>query len=241
MSALDVDHLVSRTDDPLVIATDSGVRLLIINRPRVRNAMSYDFRRAYAEALMAAEVDEEVKVLIVTGAEGQFSAGVDMKDTRANPGRPLDPGISKRPLPDGPRGIRIRPRGQGRRSRAGLRRFRAAGVRRGARRPGRGRPSHLRGGVVRADAGPYRRPCQRAHIVEGGGSFHHRRHGPSPVPAGAHAMVQPFRLQSDMSVATRRRVFGECADNAVLFIGSHFYAPTAGRVVRDGQAFRFET
>jgi enoyl-CoA hydratase len=89
MSILDVDSLVSRTSDPLVTATDAGVRLLIINRPEVRNAMSYEFRRAYAEALLAAETDEAVKVLIVTGAAGQFSAGVDLKDARANPGRPM--------------------------------------------------------------------------------------------------------------------------------------------------------
>jgi hypothetical protein len=44
----------------------------------------------------------------------------------------------------------------------------------------------------------------------------------------------------DTSIDTRRRIFGQCADDAVLFIGSHFYAPTAGRVVRDGQAFSFE-
>jgi enoyl-CoA hydratase len=101
MSILDVESLAGRTDDPLVIATDSGVRLLIINRPQVRNAMSYDFRRAYAEALTAAEVDTEVKVVIVTGAAGQFSAGVDLKDMRANPGRPMfrpHPGEATRAL-----------------------------------------------------------------------------------------------------------------------------------------------
>ena len=101
MSHLDVESLASRTDDPLVIATDSGVRLLIINRPQVRNAMSYDFRRAYAEALTAAEVDAEVKVVIVTGVAGQFSAGVDLKDMRANPGRPMfrpHPGEATRAL-----------------------------------------------------------------------------------------------------------------------------------------------
>jgi len=43
------------------------------------------------------------------------------------------------------------------------------------------------------------------------------------------------------SVATRRRVFGEAAGEGLLFIGSHFYAPTAGRVVRDGEVFRFDT
>jgi len=38
---------------------------------------------------------------------------------------------------------------------------------------------------------------------------------------------------------TRSRLFGEWADQAVLVIGTHFAAPTAGHVVRDGGAFRF--
>jgi len=45
---------------------------------------------------------------------------------------------------------------------------------------------------------------------------------------------------SEASTATRLRIFSECADEDILFIGSHFYAPTAGRVVRDGEVFRFE-
>ncbi|MDB5445544.1 MAG: fold metallo-hydrolase [Phenylobacterium sp.] len=42
------------------------------------------------------------------------------------------------------------------------------------------------------------------------------------------------------SEATRRRVLGELAGELVLIIGTHFPAPTAGRVVRDGDAFRLE-
>ncbi len=38
---------------------------------------------------------------------------------------------------------------------------------------------------------------------------------------------------------TRSRLFAEWADQTILVIGTHFPAPTAGRVVRDGAAFRF--
>jgi glyoxylase-like metal-dependent hydrolase (beta-lactamase superfamily II) len=38
---------------------------------------------------------------------------------------------------------------------------------------------------------------------------------------------------------TRRRLFAEWADQPTLVIGTHYPAPTAGRVVRDGAAFRF--
>jgi glyoxylase-like metal-dependent hydrolase (beta-lactamase superfamily II) len=39
---------------------------------------------------------------------------------------------------------------------------------------------------------------------------------------------------------TRARVLGEAADQDMLFIGTHFAAPTAGHVRRDGEAFRLE-
>ena len=40
--------------------------------------------------------------------------------------------------------------------------------------------------------------------------------------------------------ATRRRILGELAGEPVLMIGTHFAGPTAGRVVRDGDAFRLD-
>ena len=43
----------------------------------------------------------------------------------------------------------------------------------------------------------------------------------------------------DASTATRRRMFGELAASQVLVIGTHFAAPTAGKVVQDGDAWRF--
>jgi glyoxylase-like metal-dependent hydrolase (beta-lactamase superfamily II) len=42
------------------------------------------------------------------------------------------------------------------------------------------------------------------------------------------------------STITRNRVFAELAGTPVLVIGTHFAAPTAGHVVRDGQAFRLK-
>ena len=38
---------------------------------------------------------------------------------------------------------------------------------------------------------------------------------------------------------TRSRLFAEWADQTILVIGTHFAAPTAGHVLRDGAAFRF--
>ena len=43
-----------------------------------------------------------------------------------------------------------------------------------------------------------------------------------------------------VAVNTRSRLFAEWADQPILVIGSHFSAPTAGHVRRDGDSFRFE-
>ena len=40
--------------------------------------------------------------------------------------------------------------------------------------------------------------------------------------------------------ATRAKMFAEWADQPILVIGTHYAAPTAGHVKRDGAAFRFE-
>jgi glyoxylase-like metal-dependent hydrolase (beta-lactamase superfamily II) len=43
---------------------------------------------------------------------------------------------------------------------------------------------------------------------------------------------------SEMACRTRERVFAELADRPVLVIGTHFAGATAGRIVRDGDAYR---
>ena len=43
------------------------------------------------------------------------------------------------------------------------------------------------------------------------------------------------------SITTRQRMFSALAEGPTLVIGTHFAGATAGRVVRDGDAWRFET
>ena len=51
-----------------------------------------------------------------------------------------------------------------------------------------------------------------------------------------HFFVDADREQA---VATRRRVLAMCAEEGLLALPAHFPAPSAGRVRRDGDAFRF--
>ena len=58
----------------------------------------------------------------------------------------------------------------------------------------------------------------------------------------AHPDWSPsFDSDKAAAAVTRARMFAEWADAAHLVIGTHYAAPTAGRIRRDGAAFRFET
>jgi enoyl-CoA hydratase len=64
----------------LLIDTQDRVRTLTLNRPRARNALSAELRRRFFTALRDAEVDDAVDVVIVTGADPVFCAGLDLKE-----------------------------------------------------------------------------------------------------------------------------------------------------------------
>jgi enoyl-CoA hydratase len=68
------------TDDVLLIETDERVRTLTLNRPQARNALSSALRDRFFGALADAETDDDVDVVIVTGADPVFCAGLDLKE-----------------------------------------------------------------------------------------------------------------------------------------------------------------
>jgi len=62
-------------------------------------------------------------------------------------------------------------------------------------------------------------------------------HHPSQM---AHLDWQFGDWDKPAGLATRQQLFAEWADQPLLVIGTHFAAPTAGHVHKDGDAFRFE-
>lgn len=68
------------TDDILLIDTTDRVRTLTLNRPQARNALSTALRSQLFPALAAAETDDDVDVIILTGADPVFCAGLDLKE-----------------------------------------------------------------------------------------------------------------------------------------------------------------
>jgi len=68
------------TTDILLIETTDRVRTITLNRPDARNALSSALRSQFFAALRDAEADGAVDVVIVTGADPVFCAGLDLKE-----------------------------------------------------------------------------------------------------------------------------------------------------------------
>jgi enoyl-CoA hydratase len=68
------------TDDILLIDTAERIRTLTLNRPQSRNALSAALRERFFAALTQAESDDAVDVVILTGADPVFCAGLDLKE-----------------------------------------------------------------------------------------------------------------------------------------------------------------
>lgn len=68
-------------DNDLVLVTDSDdARILRLNRPAVRNALSTAVLAELIDQLGAAIAEEGVRVIVLTGAGAAFSAGADLRE-----------------------------------------------------------------------------------------------------------------------------------------------------------------
>ncbi|GFG69026.1 enoyl-CoA hydratase [Mycolicibacter senuensis] len=84
------------SDDILLVQTQDRIRTLTLNRPQARNALSRALRDAVFGALAEADADDGVDVMILTGADPVFCAGLDLKEFSAadSPASPALPDIS---------------------------------------------------------------------------------------------------------------------------------------------------
>lgn len=84
----------------LTDVTDDGVCLLTLNRPERRNALNGELTRAMRSAMAAADADDAISVIVLTGADPSFCAGVDLQElggaggdpNRFAPGGDVEPG-----------------------------------------------------------------------------------------------------------------------------------------------------
>ena len=70
-----------------VVLTDVSDRIgtVTLNRPEARNALSTEVRSALPKALSAMDDDDDVDVVILTGTDPAFCAGLDLKELGSRP------------------------------------------------------------------------------------------------------------------------------------------------------------
>ncbi len=61
-----------------------------------------------------------------------------------------------------------------------------------------------------------------------------------PCQIGRPEWVTPFDADNDAAVITRKAFLERYADKPVLVLGTHFADPVAGKIVRDGDTYRFD-
>ncbi|MBU2710019.1 enoyl-CoA hydratase [Zooshikella harenae] len=64
---------------------DNGCLILQINRPEKKNALTHPMYTQLTEAILAADEDESIKTLLLTGNAECFTSGNDIKDFMLNP------------------------------------------------------------------------------------------------------------------------------------------------------------
>jgi len=65
--------------DEVLTEVSDGVAVITINRPEARNAVNGAVARGIAAAIEELDASKDAQVLILTGAGGTFSAGMDLK------------------------------------------------------------------------------------------------------------------------------------------------------------------
>ena len=64
----------------LLVENRGAVRILTMNRPEKRNALNSDLTQGLLDALRAADADESVGAIVLTGAGQGFCAGADLSE-----------------------------------------------------------------------------------------------------------------------------------------------------------------
>ena len=73
----------TKSQEPVLLEeTIDGVRILRMNRPDKKNALSSDLVQALIAGIEAAAADDEVRVVGLTGEGDAFCAGADLKERR---------------------------------------------------------------------------------------------------------------------------------------------------------------
>jgi enoyl-CoA hydratase len=87
----------------VLVETSDSIAVVTLNRPEARNALDVDLLRALPAAMRDLDADDDVAVVILTGADPAFCAGLDLKELGSS-GENLSgggEGVAATPFPDG--------------------------------------------------------------------------------------------------------------------------------------------
>jgi enoyl-CoA hydratase/carnithine racemase len=74
------------TDTPVLLDVRDRIATITLNRPEVRNALSSEVLRLLPTLMLRADGDPEIDVIILTGADPAFCAGLDLKELGSTSG-----------------------------------------------------------------------------------------------------------------------------------------------------------
>lgn len=86
---------------PVRVEVADGIGVVTMHRPEIRNAINPPMRRGIKASLAELEADSQVSVVILTGSDPAFSAGLDLKVLGAEPDTMVSDGprSSESPFP----------------------------------------------------------------------------------------------------------------------------------------------
>jgi enoyl-CoA hydratase len=90
--------------DVVLYEVSERIATITLNRPEARNALSSEVLRVVPERLREADACDDVDVVILTGSDPAFCAGLDLKELGSTGGNLGATGADGRPNPDGVRG-----------------------------------------------------------------------------------------------------------------------------------------
>ena len=90
--------------DVVLLEVSDRIATVTLNRPEARNALSSEVLRLLTGSLRDADAREDVDVIVLTGADPAFCAGLDLKELGDSVGNLGGSGADGRPNADGRRG-----------------------------------------------------------------------------------------------------------------------------------------
>lgn len=65
--------------DEVLVSTEDGIMTITINRPKAKNAVNLAVAKGIAAAMIELDSNDAIRVAILTGADGTFCSGMDLK------------------------------------------------------------------------------------------------------------------------------------------------------------------